>query len=621
MFNNYDTSEQQPGKVIGSFLQEKDTDFKNGVISLMEGFRASYSMDACDDFMKIMKNDTLNEQYKDALLGDILNEGFEDPYLAMVPDKLEQLYENTRTNIIEESYGVSTMSPIVAYSLPILKKTFLQCNAKDIVMSEVASKPLIKIAFERKFLRDKKGGKHYIPEVFYNDEYKKLSQMAKGKPVNSEWHNQPMQDLQLLTLSGGTLEARDEFALDLHICALKMQINGQEHIEEVDIKPDEWYPKTGSSLPMQDLPLLTLSGGTLEARDEFALDFHISALKMEINGQEHIEEVDIKPDLGANNSFVFRVSAEKDGHKVEEIISGSVDFYHGTVSISSTGQAIKAVKFGGHLSNQNNVESLDLGRERETKHWHIGEGERLNSGFTIEKIKDMKAMLNIDVVPEIISDMSTVLTQFEDSTVMSFVRDSLERWKDKKQLPWGYTEGFVETAKFNCIPDHGMLTQSDWIEKELKFRIDRLIGKLKTKLKTQDIMFTIFAHPNNIELLSPSVKWVFDENTRVGGVQLDYRFGVMTTNRCRVHVVSSLKVDESEGLRIIAQPTTAEHITFKHYKYSLNIENNYRNSQTPLTPNIMATHRHKQIEVLPVQAQLILEGVDFGIDSKAGRVR
>lgn len=562
MFNNYDM-DGQAGRVIGSFVQEKDTDFKNGVLSLMEGFRAAYSMDACDDFMKIMKNDTLNEQYKEGLIGDILAEGFEDPYLAMMPEKLEQLYENSRTNIIEESYGVSTMSPIVSYSLPILKKSFLQCNAKDIVMTEVASKPVVKIAFERKFLRDKKGAKYYIPEVFYNDEYKKVSQLAKGKEINGDWHTQPM----------------------------------------------------------QDLPLLTLSGGTIEARDEFALDFHISALKMEINGQEHIEEVDIKPDLGANNSFVYRVSAEKDGHKAEEILSGSVDFYHGTVSISSTGKAIKAVKFGGHLSNQNNVESLDLGRERETKHWHIGEGERLNSGFTIEKIKDMKAMLNIDVVPEIIADMSTVLTQFEDSTVLSFVKESLERWKDKKQLPWGYSEGFVETAKFNCVPDHGMLTQSDWIEKELKFRIDRLVGKLKTKLKTQDIMFTLFAHPNNIELLSSSVNWLFDEATKVGGVQLDYRFGVMTTNRCRIHVVSSLKVDEAEGLRIIAQPTTAEHITFKHYKYSLNIENNYRNAQTPLTPNIMATHRHMTKEVLPVQAQLILQGVDFGIDARPGKAR
>lgn len=558
MFNNYDMDGQQAGRVIGSFVQEKDTDFKNGVLSLMEGFRATYSMDACDDFMKIMKNDTLNEQYKESLIGDILAEGFEDPYLAMMPEKLEQLYENSRTNIIEESYGVSTMSPIVGYSLPILKKTFLQCNAKDIVMTEVASKPVVKIAFERKFLRDKKGAKYYIPEVFYNDEYKKVSQMAKGKSVHGEWITVPQKDINLLTLSGGTLEARDEFALDVCISKIKVHVNSQD--VEVD--------------------------------------------------------VDIKPDLGANNSFVYRVKAEHDGQTAEEIISGNFDFYNGTVSISSTGDAVKAIKFGGHLSNQNNIESLDLGRERETKHWHIGEGERLNSGFTIEKIKDMKAMLNIDVVPEIISDMSTVLTQFEDSSVLSFVKESLERWKDKKQLPWGYTDGFVETAKFNCVPEHGMLTQSDWIEKELKFRIDRLVGKLKTKLKTQDIMFTLFAHPNNIELLSSAVNWIFDEATKIGGVQLDYRFGVMTTNRTRIHVVSSLKVEESEGLRIIAQPTTAEHITFKHYKYSLNIENNYRNAQTPLTPNIMATHRHMTKEVLPVQAQLILEDADFGINAR-----
>ena len=563
MYNNYNMEDQQPGRVVGSFLHEKNTDFKDGVASLMEGFRSTYSLDVCDDFSKIIRNDSLNEQYKEALIGDVLEENFEDPYLAMLPEKLEQLYENTRVNIIEESYGVAQMSPVVGYSLPIMKKTFIEGNAKDIVMTEVPSKPVVKMAFERKFLKNKKGEKFYIPEVFYNDEYKKVSQMAKGKPIN-----------------------------------------------------DAWFPQEGS-LPMQDLNLLNLSGGTIEARDEFALDIHICALKMTVDGEDHIEEVDIKPDLGANSSFVYRVSVkQKNGQMLEEIITGAVDFYNGTVSVMTSGTAIKQVKFGGHLSNQNNIESLDIDRERETKFWHIPEGERLNSGFTIERIKDMKAMLNIDVVPEIISDMSTVLSQFEDSTVLSFVKESLDRWKDKKQLPWGYTEGFVEVANFNCIPDHGMLTQSDWIEKELKFRIDRLTGKLKTKLKTQDIMFTIFGHPNVIELLSPSVKWIIDENTKIGGVQLDYRFGVMTTNRSRIHVVSSLKVEEEEGFRIIAQPTTAEHVTFKHYKYSLNIENSYRNSQTPNIPNIMGTHRHKTIEVLPIQGQLKLQGVDFGIEAR-----
>lgn len=89
-----------------------------------------------------------------------------------------------------------------------------------------------------------------------------------------------------------------------------------------------------------------------------------------------------------------------------------------------------------------------------------------------------------------------------------------------------------------------MLTQSDYIEKELKFRFNKLLSSLKTKLKTEELMFVAFAHPNNIELFNASVKWMVDQDTKVGGLQLAYKFGVMTETGTRVHFVSSLKVPE-----------------------------------------------------------------------------
>ena len=181
--------------------------------------------------------------------------------------------------------------------------------------------------------------------------------------------------------------------------------------------------------------------------------------------------------------------------------------------------------------------------------------------------------------------------------------DSLERWRDKKDLPFGYTKGFVQTAEFDCNVTSGMLTQSDYIEKELKFRFNKLVSSLKDILKTSEIMFVAFGHPNNIELFNSAVRWVVDENTRVGGVQLDYKFGVMTESGNRIHFVSSLKVAEDEGIRIVAYPTTANHITFKHYKYSFNIENTYRHHQVDKVPNIMGTHRYLSTEMLPVQAR------------------
>lgn len=560
-----DNNNDAPAKVIGSFAKSKNEDWKNGINSLMEGFKTQFGLDPLNNIRDILENDVLCEQYKEALLGDVFEADFNDEYLNLMPEKLDQLFENTKDEIITENYGVGQMSPIVGYTLPILKKNYIECHGKDIVMTEVPSKPVIKIAFERKFLKDKAGKKYYIPEIFYDESYKEVSEKAKGKKVS-----------------------------------------------------DKWYPETGN-LPMQDLAIMNESGGTLETRDQLAHDFCIQAIKMEVDGKEVIKNgLDIKPDYSSNNNITYRCKHVKEsGDVVEEVLTGTVDYYHGTITVATSGSLIKQVQFGGHLSNQNNNETIELDRERETVTWHIGEGERINTALTIEKIKDMKALLGIDVTPEAIADMSSTLTQFEDAHIMSYLKNSLDIWKDKTDLPFGYTGGFVETATFNCVPGSTLaVTQSEYIESELKFRFNRLLSELKDKLKTTDLMFVVYGHPTIIELFNASVDWKFDEGSKVGGLVLDYKFGVVTESGTRIHVVSSLKVPKEAGIRIVAYPTTDEQLTFKHFKYSFNIENMYRNPLTPLTPNIMGTHRYLTESLLPVQGQMLLIGNDFGIDPR-----
>lgn len=557
---------EQHSNVVGSFITDRNVEFKDSVKAMMENFRGAYSLDAVDDIVKVLKVDSIKESYKEQLLGDVVAESMDDPYLSMHPAKLEQLFENTAVELVRES-AIGQLAPIVGISLPILKKNYLENHSKDIVMTEVPSKPIVKVAFERKFLKDKGGNKHYIPEIFYNDSYKEVLDLTKGKKIT-----------------------------------------------------DAWYPEAeGAALPVQDLNVLQLSGGTMETRDQLAYDFHIQAVQIEVQGEsaaelKTIQGLNIQPDMAANGAFTYRVKAENhDGTIVEDIITGQVDFYYGKVSVASTGGKIKKVKFGGHLSNENNLETVELDREREVKEWKIPDGQRINTGLTIEKIKDYKALFNLDVTTEVISDISTVLTQFEDSGIMSFLDESLTNWKGKKDLPFGYTEGFVESFQFSATPPAGvMATTSQWINTELKFNLNREIDALKEKLKTTDIMFVIYGNPANITLIQDDVKWVIDEDTKIGGIQLDYRFGVMTANKNRMHVVSSMKVSRDKGIRIVAFPLSKEVITFKHYKYSLNIENIYRNPFTPLTPNVMGTSRHLTTEVLPVQGEFKITNNDFG---------
>lgn len=564
----YEYLDQAPmNNVIGSFNVDKNSDFKEGVKALVESFKA-YGLDPVSDLVKVLTIDQYKEDYKNKLIGDVLEESFNDPYYAKLPEKLEQLFENSALEIVRES-SVAQLAPIVGISLPILKKNFIEGHSKDIVMTEIPTTPIVKVAFERKFLKDKHGNKHYIPEIFYNDDYKNVVDLTKGNAVSADW-----------------------------------------------------YPADTDTLPIQDLPILTLSGGSLETRDSLAYDFCIQAVKIEVPNADGddvelmtVEGLSIQPDFGSNSSFTYRIKVTApNGSKVEDILVGQVDSYRGLVSVASTGGKVKKVQFGGHLSNENNINTVELDREREVKEWKIPDGQRINTGLTVEKIKDYKALFNIDITTEVIADMSTVLTQFEDSSILSFLDDSLARWKGKTNLPFGYTDGFVESSEFSCTPPSNVfVTVSSWIGSELKFYMNRLIDKLKGKLKTQDIMFVVYGNPNNITLIQDDVKWVIDEDSKVGGIQLDYKFGVMTTNKNRVHVVSTLKIPESKGIRIVAYPLTKETITFKHYKYSLNIENLYRNPYNTLVPNVMGTSRYLTTEVLPVQGEFKLTNNEFGL--------
>jgi len=544
-------------KVIGSFSHDKNADFKDNVKHLFEGFQSTYSMDAITDITKILRVDTLKEAYKDMLLADVMENsvGADDPFYAMLPQKMEQLFENSSLEMLTES-GVATLAPIVGITLPVLKKSYIEGHSKDIVMTEIPTKPIIKAAFERRFLKDEQGKKYYIPDVFYDESYKEI--MGKGRGVE---------------------------------------------ISNV------LYP-VGGTLPFQDFNLLEANGGSVSRRDTFSYDVHVKSVTMEVDGEMKTIAVHIEPNMAADSSFTSRVKYRKeDGTVIEDILTGQFDFYWGTVSCASTKGLIKQVAFGGHLSNENNVRTIELDRERELMEWKIPDGDRINTGLTLEKIKDYKALFDFDITTEIIADMSTVLTQKEDSDILGYLNQQYDDWKTRTDLPFGYTGGFTKQGYFNCEPPaNKFVTRSQWIDTELKYDLNRFIDELKVLLKEQDIMFVVYGHPNNVTLIQDNVRWVIDEDTKIGGIQLDYRFGVMTANKNRIHVISTLKCPKDRGLRVVAYPLSKELITFKHYKYSLNIENAYRNALTPLTPNIMGTSRYITTHVLPVQGEFhILE--------------
>lgn len=574
LYDNLDNNSTENYGVVGSFGQDRDVDFKAATKHLFESMKSVYQMDAISEAAKIFNMEQTKDSYKELLLEDV-TVPTDDPYYAMLPAKIEQLIENTGLEMLKES-SVAALQPIVGITLPVLKKTFIEGHAKDIVMTEVPAKPIIKMAFERRFLKDASGTKHYIPDIFYDDSYKTIINQGKGNEISNKF-----------------------YPLDI--------------------------PDTGSgaqvvNLPIQDFDILTASGGSIQNRNSLDKDFCVQAVTFDVDGTIYtVNNLNIQPDMAADSTFQCRIKAPKAnsaGVILEDILFGKVDFYWGKVSVASSAGYIKKVQFGGHLSNENNTNTIEIDRERETMSWTIGDGVHLNTGITIERLRDYKALFDYDLSAEIVSDMSTTLSQMEDSDTLGYVSGRFDMWKqnDKALERFGYTDGFVREGWFSCEPGvNKYVTRSQYIESELKYDLNRFIDELKILLKVPDLMFVVYGHPNVVTLIQDNVRWVIDEDTKIGGIQLDYRFGVMTANKNRIHVLSTLKCPKERGLRVVAYPLSKDIVTFKHYKYSLNIENGYRNSLTPLTPNIMATSRYLTTDVLPVQGEFHIIDNQFGL--------
>lgn len=604
--------------IVGSFTHDKNKEFKDTVKAVFEGFNDDYQMNLWDDCTKILKNEVLKESYKGQLLGDVLEESFNDSWYDMHKDKLEQLFENTALEIVTESQ-MGMMNPIVGFSLPILKKNYYENISKDIVMTEVPDKPIVRVAWERGFLKDAEGNKYYIPECFYDNSYKKVYGQTVGVDIYEYFNRDgsassstgrrpiPITSLEDYSIvkevsphKQDAIKRRESLAADFCIAELDIAIPEVDVTDEAGTTTKETVTYTVKGLNIQpDFSAL--------AQGSFMYKLNTTIPAVEANDASSIKG--------------------HDAIQVKDTIFGQVDTYYGTLTLTSAKDLVTGVIPGGHLSNENNERTVELDYERQAEEWKIQDGPKLNSGLTLEKIKDTKALLDIDITSKIISDMTTVLTNFEDNGILDFLDGSYTRWKDKTDLPFGFGSHiangkFVEESKFSCVPQMGLqVTQSNYIESELKFNLDRLLDQLKTKLNNKDVMFVVYAHPNNITLLNSAVRWVVDEDTKIGGCQLDYRFGILTNSKTRVHVLSSQKVPQKNGFRIVAYPLTKEVITFKHFKYSFNIENSYNNPLTPLTPNIMATQRVKTVELLPVQGNFELTNNGFGLvdrDAYAG---
>ena len=584
---------------VGLFQPGADSSFTDGLKSAFDTVRESTDFDAIQDFDKIVRDDVAFESYENAMIGEIVGDSTMDAtnstfsmisescenadlgYMALHGPKLTQLMDNTK-EVLYEASTVGQLQPIVALSMPLMVKAYIKAAYKDAIQTVTADKMLINIGYERDFLKDRSGKKYYLPDIFYpenEEEYVHVLEGTVGRRISQKFYPDngtlPFHELNLLEESGGSLATRDVLGYDLHIAEVTMEVPCAT--EEADAV-DGVFDASGKKL-------VTVKGLNIKPNYQTATISGEIRYKSLVKGQT-AENVDI--------------------------LTGTIEFYSGLVSLACSKGTIKQVRFDGHLSSANNDVGTELDRERHNEQIPIPEQERLNTGLTVEKIRDEKMLSNQDVTVATVSKLSDTCYQMKDTNTKLFLEESFQNALQDptgSRNPMGYTVNLADTIKFELAkPERYMLPQSQWRTTQLRYYLEKYIIQFVQKLKNSNMMVVMVANPTMISYLD-DVNWVIDEQTKVGGVKLDYKFGVTTIAGVRIHVISTMKEKFEKGFRLIGYPLTEEIITYRKYDYSFFIENNYRNVNTPLIPNVMVAQRYLNYEYLPLQSEMYFDEV------------
>lgn len=571
-----------------SFLTESSKDFKETETIMSFGANASKNtfdsifddvhermmgeqVDVKNDINMLIKNPALMESYKENLLGalglsitqestdmDDVNDIKAQRHLNLC-EAVSTLWDNCANDLYTESTKVGQLLPYQAVDFPILVKQHLKVCAKDIIQTEVTKSPLIKKQIERTYIVDPKAnggkGKRYeYPQCFFNDEFKEIWAAGKGFPIKNDW----------VDISNGLFD-----------------YNIIENLTDGD-----------------------------PVRDKLSLDLRITRVK-DTDGNEY--PVNIRVNLNDKKFLNGDINVKNpSNNEVKDQLNGSVDYLTSTCNLSACNGKIAAVQFSGYVSNELNERHVTMDYAREELEWKIEDGFRMNVPYSLEELTDAKALLDIDLYKKTYDNLTDIQVQMEDANILEYLDKKFDEYKGIEVNPLDFTP-FVRSKEFDCeVPSSIVMLQEEYIEKHLKYVIDRLISLISDDAKLEDMTFVIYGNPIYVSLLGNAVNWVTSFGDMVGGVKSNYSYGIMNTGHVKIQVVATSKVNRKthKGLRLIPFPLNKEQFTFKHYKYTQHIltERNsaYRDPTLPggSMTNLMATNRCKTVCVQGIQGSI-----------------
>lgn len=556
------------GFSAGSSKNTFDAVFEQAYHNLMEK-----NIDPMLDVNTIIQNQPIYESYKETLLSqlkddcDAMADRADGTRYATLYEQTEALLDNCVADMIQESTRVGQLLPIKTVDFPVLIKQNLALATKDIIQTEVTKSPVIKKHIERRWVVDPKTGKRWeYPQCFFKDEFMEIYNAGKGLPIKDT---------------------------------------------AVDITAGKCF---NYNIPAK------LTDSADPTREHITFDLKIVSANVTFDDGAKDVPLEMRINM-SDGTWLGGQIKDKDGNIVD-VITGTVDFLTNNVCLSSAAGKVNSVKFGGYLSNEANERTVTWDRTREEHEWKIEDGFRVDVPYSLEELEDTKALMDMDLYKLTYNDLSDILVQMEDSQILKYLDEQYDKYKGVELDPLGFNP-FIREQEFDCdSKTQTVALQSEYIQKMLKFWIDRFVIDICDSAKIDDMTFVVYGNPRYISLLDPEVNWVVKSGDSVGGVKANYSYGIMNAAGMKIQVVSTYKYSnrDTRKLRFIPYPLNDSQFTFKHYKYTTHIltaqNSGYRSSTLPggSMTYLMGTTRNTTCTIQGIQGSMSFKNTPFILD-------
>lgn len=507
---------------------------------------------------------------------------------------IRQLLENSSEAMraTPNQRNLNELTPFDAFLPFVIIRSYLPLVGPNLIPTQVPEHDFIKFKTERKYVVTKDNTRYLRPDV-YNDPatVSNILDTAKGDAVFSDWYP-------------AATEVTDDGAHDYVEGEKKYALPAKCEIRGFDI--------------------LEASGGIRAAGDALDIDVCIDSVRCVVNheGTNHIVEVSglecypdiqsISPQRSVSAKIPIQVTDES-GNVIGvyyDKIYGDYNASTATFNIVSLNGYVRQVKFGGHLSNKNNMNYFNFTNEFDVKEHPIPEGYRCNVPITVEDMQLYNKTASIDIVAHSVNEMTELFTQFEDAKLIDTIDKSFAKWENVSNHPFEFFQrGPVAFSKEIDVAYNKsqMFKRLESMQDDISYALSRTIADLRNLCANEPFKVRLFAHPNIASLfVGNNIDWKVTNGSQItDSIRADYNMGIYTCQGDTMTLVTSQKFREEDGLRGLVFPVDEKNfVSWRHYKQALYFDKDHRISEMSNVPNIMGISKFLTKDYIPLQFKL-----------------